>query len=135
MLSWPTLSANLGLVTHLLLGAAMCYVALPEASHIAAYITRYALAVCESWYPAQRTITKDPAGGHIIIVIIGRMILLVAIVVPAAIAVAILVAAQFSIGEQILKVSRHLRWCLMTAKVCHFLFPKKSSLSIDNFAL
>lgn len=93
------MSANLGLETHLLLGAAMCYVALPEASHIAAYITRYALAVCESWYPAQRTITKNPAGGNIIVVIIGRTILLVAIVVPAAIATAIVVAAQFAIGE------------------------------------
>lgn len=103
----------------------MCYVALPEASHIATYVTRYALAVGESWHPAQRPIPEDPAGGDILVVIIGRPILLIVVVVivvipiVTAIAVAV-VSAQFAIDEQILKMSRHLTRRLLPAIMCHF---------------
>lgn len=118
----------------------MCYVALPEASHIATYVTRYALAVGESWHPAQRPVPEDPAGGDILVVIIGRAILLiVVIVIPivTAIAVAVVVCAQFAIDEQILEMSRYLARSLLPAVVCHFgcawilldSSPKKSSIS------
>lgn len=119
----------------------MCYVALPEASHIATYVTRYALAVGESWHPAQRAIPEDPAGGDILVIIIGRPILLVVVVVipiVTAIAVAVVVSAQFAIDEQILEMSRHLTRRLLPAIMCHFIlvvldrvgqFLKKSSIS------
>lgn len=102
----------------------MCYVALPEASHIATYVTRYALAVCESWHPAQRAIPEDPAGGDILVVIIGRPILLIVVVIVVipivtAIAVAV-VSAQFAIDEQIFEMSRHLTRRLLPAIMCHF---------------
>lgn len=105
----------------------MCYVALPEASHIATYVTRYALAVGESWLPAQRPVPEDPAGGDILVIIIGRPILLIVVVVVViviaivtAIAVAVVVCAQFAIDEQILEMSRHLTSSLLPAIVCHF---------------
>lgn len=101
----------------------MCYVALPEASHIATYVTRYALAVGESWHPAQRAIPEDPAGGDILVVIIGRPILLIVVIVVIPIVTAIAVAvvsAQFAIDEQILKMSRHLTRGLLPAIMCHF---------------
>lgn len=103
----------------------MCYVALPEASHIATYVTRYALAIGESWHPAQRPVPEDPAGGDILVIIIGRPILLIVVVViviaiVTAIAVAVVVCAQFAIDEQILEMSRHLTRSLLPAIVCHF---------------
>lgn len=104
----------------------MCYVALPEASHIATYVTRYALAVGESWHPAQRPVPEDPAGGDILVIIIGRPILLIVVVIViaivTAIAVAVVVCAQFAIDEQILEMSRHLTRSLLPAIVCHFFF-------------
>lgn len=118
----------------------MCYVALPEASHIATYVTRYALAVGESWHPAQRAIPEDPAGGDILVVIIGRPILLIVVIVVIPIVTAIAVAvvsAQFAIDEQIFEMSRHLTRRLLPAIMCHFscACPLRSLQSLDESTL
>lgn len=111
--------------TYRILGAAMRYVALPETTHIATYVARYAFGVGEARIPAKRAVAKDPADGlAVTICIVGSILLVIVVVVIIIISIVIavndiIVVAEFAICEQIFKVRRHLGRCPMTAVVCH----------------